>query len=188
MVKVRNFVWILGWLMSIIYCEKTNSQSQLALDSTVSFSDTGFSTVEDAIDSLWWWACNPKVERSEQLMPEGIFVQMARENDTLSPMIVLHGQYINYRFRFSKGMESVQKSMKKKHLKWNKVEFKKSELIYYRNSGGAPSVRAEVPVIYRNKKYLFRTILLIYKNVYYPSGDIEIRYIRELPKEKKNKR
>lgn len=188
MIKVRNFVWILGWLMSIIYCENTNSQAESHLDSVSVSIDTGFSTVELAIDSLWWWACNPKNPRSDQLMPEGIFVQMAREKDTLSPMIVLHGQYINYRYRFTKGMESVQKSMKKKHLKWNKVEFKKSELIYYRNSGGAPSIRAEVPVIYRNKKYLFRTILLIYKNVYYPSGDIEIRYIRELPKEKNNRR
>lgn len=187
MIKVRNFAWILGWLMSIIYCEKSNSQIELAGDSTSISVDTGFLTVEVAIDSLWLWTCNPKNPRSDQLMPENIFVQMAREKDTVSPMIILHGQYVNYRYRFTKGMENVQKSMKKKGLKPSKIEFNKTELLYYNNSGGAPSIRAEVPIIYRNKKYLFRTILLLYKKVYYPSGDLELRYIKDLPKEKRKK-
>jgi len=84
-------------------------------------------------------------------------------------------------------MENVQKSIKKKGLKPSKIEFNKTELLYYNNSGGAPSIRAEVPIIYRNKKYLFRTILLLYKKVYYPSGDLELRYIKDLPKEKRKK-
>lgn len=187
MFKVRNFVWIIGWLISVFCCDRTNSQNALISDTLDIKTDTGFSSVELAIDSLWWWSCNPKSAKSEQLMPERIFVQMAREKDTISPIIILHGQYINYRYRFTKGMESLHKSMRKKLIKSTSVEFKKSELIYYKNSGGAPSIRAEVPVIYRNKKYLFRTILLIYRNVYYPSGDIEIRYIGELPKKKKRK-
>ncbi len=187
MFKVRNFVWLIVWLISVFYCDRTKSQNVLNSDTFDIKKDTGFSSVEVAMDSLWWWSCNPKTTKSEQLMPERIFIQMARVNDTISPVIILHGQYINYRYRFTKGMESLHKAMRNKRIKSSNVEFKKTELIYYTNTGGAPSVRAEIPVIYKNKKYLFRTILLIFGNVYYPSGDIEIRYIGELPKKKKGK-
>ena len=68
-------------------------------------------------DSISNWLFTKEDYNYQGLLLESEFVAMSRLSDSVSPDIVVHGQYMQYRWRVYKGMERAQKKSKKYKLK-----------------------------------------------------------------------
>lgn len=132
----------------------------------------GYQNVKRVFDSLQVWIFTKEGYRYQGLLSESEFVEMTRLTDSVSPSIIVHGQYMQYRYRVFKGIEKAQKKAQKWNLKIDKISASWNKRISYENNGVYKMTRVEVPISYRNKPYMLRFEVLEWKGNWYHVGAV----------------
>lgn len=140
----------------------------------VADSTNGYWEVKPMWDSISNWLFTKEDYNYQGLLLESEFVAMSRLSDSVSPDIVVHGQYMQYRWRVYKGMERAKKKSKKYKLKEGKIQANWSKRISYDNEGLYRIKRVEVPVSYRKNNYNIRFEALFWKGKWYHVGAVTV--------------
>jgi hypothetical protein len=134
----------------------------------------GYYELKDAFDSLQKWIFTKETYNYQNVLTEPEFVKMTRLSDSLSPEIVVHGQYMQYRWRVFKGIEKTKKKAKKWQLRGDRITTKWNKRISYDNQGLYLIKRIEVPLEYRKEKYTLRFEMLRWGRKWYHVGAVQI--------------
>ena len=101
----------------------------------------GFYTEKEALDSLVYYLVNPKLTMEIGFLSEDSFVFQVRKVDTLTPLPMVHAQYVQYKYRVQKGVVKFRK-----YLKNNSLNLKKKD-----STNGLPALISWPPVVYKSK-------------------------------------
>jgi len=134
----------------------------------------GYYELEDAFDSLKKWIFTKETYSYQCLLSEAEFVKMTRLSDSLSPEIVVHGQFVQYRWKVFKGIEKSKKKAKKLQLREGKISTYWSRRISYDNQGLYLIKRIEVPLEYKKQKYTLRFEMLRWERRWYHVGAVQV--------------
>ncbi|MEY3966417.1 MAG: hypothetical protein RL263_1586 [Bacteroidota bacterium] len=107
-------------------------------------------------------------------MPESDFLIMVRMVDTITPEVIVHGQYMNYRYRFLNGIKQIRKKASKQGLFYKQMEFNSTQYISYKNQGILPIWRIEFKLKRRKVSYSMRFELIEWNGNWYVSGSPEL--------------
>ena len=130
----------------------------------------GYQSEKEVFDSLCVWLFTKEKYAYQGLLSELEFTEMTRLTDSVSPPVMVHGQYMQYRFRVFKGIEKAQKKARKWNLKIDRISADWKKRISYENNGIYKMKRVEVPTSYRDKQYIFRFEALMWKGRWYHVG------------------
>lgn len=134
----------------------------------------GYYVLEDAFDSLKKWIFTRETYNYQCLLSEVEFVKMTRLSDSLSPEIVVHGQFVQYRWKVFKGIEKAKKKAKKLQLREGKISTYWNRRISYDNQGLYGIKRLEVPLEYKKQKYTLRFEMLRWERRWYHVGAVQV--------------
>jgi len=134
----------------------------------------GYYDLEDAFDSLKKWIFTKQTYNYQCLLSEVEFVKMTRLSDSISPEIVVHGQFVQYRWKVFKGIEKTKKKAKKLQLREGKIITYWNRRISYDNQGLYWIKRIEVPLEYKKAKYTLRFEMLRWGHKWYHVGAVQI--------------
>lgn len=176
MFKVR-FLWVLlVFFLGDIFALSAHENSCTAVvDTTEKDSlpkpmrpngNPGFFTKENAIDSLMDWMFNRKSLGLFGLLAEVDFVDFVRLVDTVSPQIIVNGQYVQYRYRHAKGIQKLQKFTHKNALNKKNVQ-RVGTVISYKSSGPFSSHRVEFEIQKKKQRFTVRFELIERDGVFF---------------------
>ena len=134
----------------------------------------GYYALEDAFDSLRKWIFTRETYNYQYLLSEVEFVKMTRLSDSISPEIVVHGQFVQYRWKVFKGIEKAKKKAKKLQLREGKISTNWNWRISYDNQGLYLIKRIEVPLEYKKQKYTLRFEMLRWERRWYHVGAVQV--------------
>ena len=134
----------------------------------------GYYDLEVAFDSLKKWIFTKETYNYQCLLSEVEFVKMTRLSDSISPEIVVHGQFVQYRWKVFKGIEKAKKKAKKLQLREGKISAYWNRRISYDNQGLYGIKRIEVPLEYKKQKYTLRFEMLRWKRRWYHVGAVQV--------------
>ena len=134
----------------------------------------GYYALEDAFDSLRKWIFTRETYNYQYLLSEVEFVKMTRLSDSISPEIVVHGQFVQYRWKVFKGIEKAKKKAKKLQLREGKISTNWNWRISYDNQGLYLIKRIEVPLEYKKQKYTLRFEMLRWELRWYHVGGVKV--------------
>ncbi len=176
MFKVR-FLWVLlvFFLGDIFALSAHENSCTEVVDTTQKDSLTkpvrpngnpGFNTKENAIDSLMDWMFNRKNLGLYGLLAEVDFVDFVRLVDTLSPQIIVNGQYVQYRYKHAKSIQKLQKFTSKNGLNKKNVQ-RVGKVISYASSGPYKSQRVEFEIQKKKQRFTVRFELIERQGVFF---------------------
>lgn len=163
--------WILGCFL-LGWSNFSYSQSEPAAASPSLVQSEGYRDLSQMFDSLFLWVFTKETYAYQGLLSEEAFVKMTRLSDSLSPPIVVHGQYMQYQWRVFKGIEKVKKKAKKLGLRQAKVQSLWTKRIAYNSEGVYKMTRLEVPISYNKQRYLLRFEGLFWNGNWYHVGAV----------------
>jgi hypothetical protein len=170
--KVRKVWWILVVFLAS-FVVPLSAKFANTHDSTHIPNPQAFQSISQSIDSLMLWCFDKKAPLGFGLMPESDFLIMVRMIDTITPDVIVHGQYMNYRYRFLNGIKKIRKKASKQGLFYKQMEFNSTQYISYRNQGILPVWRVEFKLKRRKIAYNFRFELIEWNGNWYASGSPE---------------
>lgn len=100
--------WILGCFL-LGLSNFSYSQSEPIVPPQERIQSDGYRDLSQMFDSLFLWVFTKETYAYQGLLQEDAFVKMTRLSDSLSPPVVVHGQYKQYRWRVFKGIEGKEK-------------------------------------------------------------------------------
>ena len=134
----------------------------------------GYYDLEDAFDSLKKWIFTKQTYNYQCLLSEVEFVKMTRLSYSISPEIVVHGQFVQYLWKVFKGIEKTKKKAKKLQLREGKISAYWNRRISYDNQGLYLIKRIEVPLEYKKQKYTLRFEMLRWERRWYHVGAVQV--------------
>ena len=169
MFKVRFLCVLMVFFWGDIYSRSAYSELNATISDTVP-KDTmakvmrpngnpGFYSKENAIDSLMDWMFNRKSLGLYGLLAEVDFVDFVRLIDTVSPQIIVNGQYVQYRYKHAKGIQKLQKFTHKNALNKKNVQ-RVGKVISYKSSGPYSSQRVEFEIQKKKQRFTVRFELI----------------------------
>lgn len=171
--KGRKVWWILVvFLTSFVGPSSANFVNNQ--DSNQIPKKPAFQSITQSIDSLIFWSFDKKATLGFGLLPESDFLVMVRMVDTITPEVIVHGQYMNYRYRFFNGIKQIRKKASKQGLFYKQMEFNSSEYLSYRNQGILPVWRIEFKLKRKKMAYIMRFELIEWNGQWYVSGTPEL--------------
>ena len=163
--------WILGCFL-LGWSNFSYSQSEPIVPPQERIQSDGYRDLSQMFDSLFLWVFTKETYAYQGLLQEDAFVKMTRLSDSLSPPIVVHGQYMQYRWRVFKGIEKVKKKAKKIGMRQAKVQSQWARRIAYNSEGVFKMTRLEVPISYNKQRYLLRFEGLFWNGKWYHVGEL----------------
>lgn len=163
--------------ISGIQLSVSETPSTVLIDSSANgmvAQNEGYYEIEDAFDSLKKWIFTKETYNYQCLLSEAEFVKMTRLSDSLSPEIVVHGQFVQYRWKVFKGIEKSKKKAKKLQLREGKISAYWKRRITYDNQGLYGIKRIEVPLEYKKQKYTLRFEMLRWERRWYHVGAVQV--------------
>ena len=114
-------------------------------DSSTKPQQNGFASEREALDTLVHYIINPKLTLEFGFLSEDSFVAQVRKVDTLTPLVMVHAQYVQYKYRVRKGVLKFRK-----YLKEHTLNLKKKD-----TTNGLPALISWPPVVYKSKGNAF---------------------------------
>ena len=167
--KVRK-VWCILVVFLASFVAPLSAKFANTKDTTPSLNTTAFYSISQSIDSLMFWCFDKRSTLGNGLMSENEFIEMVRLVDTISPEVIVHGQYMNYRYRVLNGVKQIRKKASKQGLIYKQMEFNPQKYISYKNQGILPIWRIEFKLNRRKVGYDMRFELIEWKGNWYLSG------------------
>ncbi len=115
----------------------------------------GFSTAEEALDTLVAWILNKKAMPEYGFVSQDQFLRELRLHDTASPQAMAEGQYLNYVFQFQKSFQKLRAQIAKQRFTWRGVHIR-PEKGQWRSSNGFPATRYIITLEKGKKKWELR--------------------------------
>ena len=116
-----------------------------ATDSNAIPQQNGFASEREALDTLVHYLISPKLTMNYGFLSEDSFVAQVRRVDTLTPVVMVHAQYVQYKYRVQKGVVKFRK-----YLKEHTLNLKKKD-----TTNGLPALISWPPVVYKSKGNAF---------------------------------
>lgn len=173
--KVRK-VWCILVVFTATFVVPLSAKVANLRDTSKSLNPEAFHSVSQSIDSLMLWCFDKKAPLGFGLMPETDFLLMVRLIDTITPQVIVHGQYLTYRSRFLNGVKKIRKKASKEGLFYKQMEFNSTKYISYRNQGILPVWRVEFNLKRRKIGYNMRFELIEWNGNWYVSGSPELSF------------
>lgn len=117
----------------------------VAADSSAIPQQNGFASEREALDTLVHYLISPKLTMNYGFLSEDSFVAQVRKVDTLTPLVMVHAQYVQYKYRVQKGVVKFRK-----YLKEHTLNLKKKD-----TTNGLPALISWPPVVYKSKGNVF---------------------------------
>ena len=117
----------------------------VAADSSAIPQQNGFASEREALDTLVHYLISPKLTMNYGFLSEDSFVAQVRRVDTLTPLVMVHAQYVQYKYRVQKGVVKFRK-----YLKEHTLNLKKKD-----TTNGLPALISWPPVVYKSKGNAF---------------------------------
>lgn len=171
--KVRKVWWILVVFLAS-FVGPSSAKFANNTDSSRAKDVNAFQSISESIDSLILWSFDKKVPLGFGLMSESDFLIMVRMVDTITPEVIVHGQYMNYRYRFLNGIKQIRKKASKQGLFYKQMEYNSTQYISYKNQGILPIWRVEFNMKRRKAPYSMRYELIEWNGRWYVSGSPEL--------------
>lgn len=171
--KVRK-VWLILVVFLASFITPLSAKFANPKDSSSFPNPKAFYSISQSIDSLMLWCFDKKAPLGLGLMPESDFLIMVRMVDTITPEVIVHGQYMNYRYRFLNGIKQIRKKASKQGLFYKQMEFNSTQYISYKNQGILPIWRIEFKLKRRKVSYNMRFELIEWNGNWYVSGSPEL--------------
>lgn len=176
-IKGRKFVcialvtlWGFNTLLS-----QTSSSSESSIVMASSDTNNGFDDPELAIDSMVVWLFNRRsTYKNHGLLSEKNFRTLARMTDTVINDQNIHGNWLQYQYRFKKSLKKTIKYGKKNSLRLNRLNILKSKIIRYDRNGVTPNSRLEIPLESRKDRFILRMDFFKWENQWYFTGKVRI--------------
>jgi hypothetical protein len=158
MLKFRvGYLWVLFVLLIVakqISAIPQNHPSKITFigqlmrenaDSSTNPQQNGFASEREALDTLVHYLISPKLTMNYGFLSEDSFVAQVRKVDTLTPVVMVHAQYVQYKYRVQKGVVKFRK-----YLKEHTLNLKKKD-----STNGLPALISWPPVVYKSKGNAF---------------------------------
>lgn len=176
-IKGRKFVCIALvtlWGFSKLLSQ-TSSSSESSIVMASSDTNNGFDDPELAIDSMVVWLFNRRsTYKNYGLLSEKNFRALARMTDTVINDQNIHGNWLQYQYRFKKSLKKTIKYGKKNSLRLNRLNILKSKIIRYDRNGVTPNSRLEIPLESRKDRFILRMDFFKWENQWYFTGKVRI--------------
>ena len=98
-------------------------------DSSAIPQQNGFASEREALDTLVHYLISPKLTMNYGFLSEDSFVAQVRRVDTLTPLVMVHAQYVQYKYRVQKGVVKFRKYLKEHTLNLKKKDIELSQRI-----------------------------------------------------------
>lgn len=176
-IKGRKFVCIalitLWGFMTL--SSQTSGSSESRLIQTTSDTTQGFDDPELAIDSMVIWLFNRRsTYNNHGLLSETNFHDLTRMTDTVINDQNIHGNWLQYQYRFKKSLKKSIKYGKKNGIRSNRLNIPRSKIIRYDRNGATPTSRLEIPLESRKDRFILRLDFFKWKNQWYFTGKVRI--------------
>jgi len=176
-IKGRKFVcialvtlWGFNTLLS-----QTSRSSKSRIIQTTSDTTQGFEDPELAIDSIVSWLFNRRSTYNNYgLLSETNFHDLTRMTDTVINDQNIHGNWLQYQYRFKKSLKKTIKYGKKNSIRSNRLNIPRYKIIRYDRNGATPTSRLEIPLESRKDWFILRLDFFKWKNQWYFTGKVRI--------------
>ena len=176
-IKGRKFVCIALitlWGFTTL-SSQTSGSSESRLIQTTSDTTQGFEDPELAIDSMVIWLFNRRsTYNNHGLLSETNFHDLTRMTDTVINDQNIHGNWLQYQYRFKKSLKKSIKYGKKNGIRSNRLNIPRSKIIRYDRNGATPTSRLEIPLESRKDRFILRLDFFKWKNQWYFTGKVRI--------------
>ncbi len=176
-IKGRKFVCIALitlWGFNTLLSQPSRSfETRLVTDT----SDTtkGFNDPELAVDSMVSWLFNRRSTYNNYgLLSETYFHDLTRMTDTVINDQNIHGNWLQYQYRFKKSLKKSVKYGKKNGIQSNRLKIPKSEIIRYDRNGLTTTTRLEIPLESRKDRFILRLDFFKWENQWYFTGKVRM--------------
>lgn len=176
-IKGRKFVcitlitlWGFITLSSQISASVVPQPNQITSDTTKGFDDP-----ESAIDSMVIWLFNRRsTYKNHGLLPETNFHDLTRMIDTVINDQNIHGNWLQYQYRFKRSLKKTIKYGKKNGIRSNRLNVPKSKVIRYDRNAVTPTARLEIPLESRKDHFILRLDFFKWENQWYFTGRVRM--------------
>lgn len=159
----------------ITLLSQTSGSSASEFIQDTSDTATGFDNPESAIDSMVSWLFNRRSSYNGfGLLPEKHFHALIRMTDTLINDQNIHGNWLQYQYKFKKSLKKTIKYGKKNGIRSNRLNIPKSKIIRYYRNLITPTARLEIPLESGKDYFILRLDFLKRKNYWYFTGKVRI--------------